>query len=354
MDSLSDTSEFAPTLLDWYEIHQRKLPWRANPEPYHVWLSEIILQQTRVDQGLPYYHNILRHYPNIQILAHAPLDELLVLWQGLGYYSRAKNMHKAAQQVVNEFDGCFPNTYDKLLTLSGVGEYTAAAIASISFGEAQAVVDGNVYRVLSRYFAIEVPINSSKGKNEFKKLAQALLDTKQPSKFNQAMMEFGALQCTPNRPDCQACPLLVSCEAFRTKRIQELPVKIKSKPKKQRFLLYLFLKQGENTWIKQRLDRDIWQNLWEFPLLEFDKPFHLETILQEKILENHLKTSFFIKTPLLFTHTLSHQQIHAMFLPLVLTDPLYHQPEYKAVAMEDLSNFALPKLLINFLDEYGK
>ena len=217
---------FSKIVIRWYSGNNRKLPWRETQNPYFIWLSEIILQQTQVKQGLPYYEAFVKNFPTIYDLAAAEEQTVLKLWQGLGYYSRARNLHFTAQYIVNECNGVFPNTYKTLLKLKGVGDYTASAIASICFGEATAVVDGNVYRVLARYFGIDTPINTTDGIKQFKALAQELIDKKDPATFNQAIMEFGAMQCRPKTPDCLFCPLSTSCIAYNKGRVGELPVKL--------------------------------------------------------------------------------------------------------------------------------
>mgnify|MGYP000147066310 CR=1 FL=1 len=259
---------FANELIAWYQEHKRDLPWRHSTNPYVLWLSEIILQQTRVDQGLPYFHRFLTHYPTIADFAAASEGEILNDWQGLGYYSRARNMHHTAKMVMEQFDGRFPSSYDDLVRLKGVGDYTAAAISSFSSNEARAVLDGNVFRVLARYFGIDTPINSSKGKKQFSELAQELLPPKLAGVYNQAIMEFGALQCKPKSPLCETCPLRTGCTAFSTNQIQNLPVKLKQKPARKRFFNYVVLLHGDSIAMQQRGAGDIWQGLYEFPLLE--------------------------------------------------------------------------------------
>ena len=219
---------FAEEIIEWYQLHKRDLPWRNTNDPYIIWLSEIIMQQTRVEQGMPYFNRFAEKYPTVKQFANAKEEEILKLWQGLGYYSRGRNMHHTAKIVMEEHAGYFPSSYDSLIKLKGIGEYTAAAISSFSSNEAKAVVDGNVFRLLSRYFGIDTPINSGKGKKLFTELANELLDKSQAGEFNQAIMEFGSLQCKPKNPDCLACPLQVGCEAKKSNRIQELPIKIKS------------------------------------------------------------------------------------------------------------------------------
>ena len=263
----SSIHPFSATLMAWYAVHQRELPWRQTKDPYAIWLSEIILQQTRVAQGLPYYERLLAAFPTVSDLAEAPESSLLRLWQGLGYYSRARNLQKAAQMVMRDFNGSFPQTYDDIITLPGVGPYTAAAIASFAFDEAKAVVDGNVFRVLSRVFGVETDIASSAARGVFTELAQSLIPSQDPAEFNQAIMEFGALQCTP-APDCSICPLRISCAAFKEKRVNELPVKSKKTKVKEIEMDYLIIEQNGQILVRERVENGIWKGLWEFYLIE--------------------------------------------------------------------------------------
>ena len=258
---------FSATIMAWYVEHQRELPWRQTKDPYAIWLSEIILQQTRVAQGLPYYERLLAAFPTVKDLAEAPEATLLRLWQGLGYYSRARNLQKAAQMVVREFSGSFPKTYDQIIRLPGVGPYTAAAIASFAFKEAKTVVDGNVFRVLSRVFEVETDIASSAARGVFTSLAQSLIPDADPAGFNQAIMEFGALQCTP-APDCSVCPLRVSCAAFSASRVAELPIKSKKTKVKEIQMDYLIIEQKDQLLVRERTENGIWKGLWEFYLIE--------------------------------------------------------------------------------------
>lgn len=253
-------------LLDWFRQHGRDLPWRHTRDPYAIWLSEIILQQTRIEQGTSYWLRLMQRFPRVELLAAATEDEVLRLWQGLGYYSRARNLHAAAKQIVER--GNFPNTYDEIKQLKGVGDYTAAAIGSFAFSLPVAVVDGNVYRVLARYFGIDTPINTTEGKKLFALLAQEQLSLSQPADYNQAIMDFGALQCTPAAPRCMACPLMESCTAFRTNRVGELPVKLKTVKVKTRRMTYVYLRCDGETVLRRRPAGDIWQGLWEPFLIE--------------------------------------------------------------------------------------
>lgn len=352
MNSLSGISIVSTLLSEWYRTHQRDLPWRQFPDPYKVWLSEIILQQTRVEQGLPYYQVILARFPDVRSMAEAPLDDLLKLWQGLGYYSRARNMHAAAKQVVNEFGGQFPTNYDGLLKLKGIGDYTAAAISSIVYGEARAVVDGNVFRVLSRLFNIDTPINSTEGKRLFSSLAAELLDAKQPGNHNQAMMEFGALHCVPIRPDCLTCTLAAHCQGLAVGRVSELPVKIKGTAKQERYFLYLVPSDGTHTWLQQRLAKDIWQHLWEFPLIESPEPWSMEKMVEEPLLKSWFGESFTIGSPLSFRHVLSHRIIHAQFLPIQVKQLDSIPKNFTKVSFEKMDTFVVSRLIENFLDKH--
>ena len=272
-------SHFSKKLILWYLDHKRDLPWRTTAIPYYIWLSEIILQQTRVEQGLPYYQAFVSVYPTVKKLANASEEEVLKLWQGLGYYSRARNLHTTANYVSNELSGIFPTSYKELIKLKGVGDYTASAIASICFNEATAVVDGNVYRALARYFGIATPINSSLGIKEFKNLAQQLIDVDKPGNHNQALMEFGARQCKPQNPNCEICIFNDSCIALQQKKISELPVKLKKTKVKNIYFNYIVLIfKNKKTLLQKRIGKGIWQNLYEFPLIETEKNFKLEEL----------------------------------------------------------------------------
>ena len=262
-------SDFSLALLRWFEANGRELPWRQTCDPYPIWLSEIILQQTRVQQGWEYWERFMRRWPTIELLAAASEDEVLREWQGLGYYSRARNLHAAARQVVAL--GGFPTTLEGIKSLKGVGDYTAAAIGSFAFGLPAAVVDGNVYRVLARHFGIDTPINSYEGKHAFTALAQELLPTDRAADYNQAIMDFGALQCTPSSPHCHTCPLVVSCVAFREGRVGALPVKLRKLSIKTRHLTYIYIRWNGRVALHRRGAGDIWQGLWE-PYLVEDEP----------------------------------------------------------------------------------
>jgi A/G-specific adenine glycosylase len=269
-------------LQQWYALNKRDLPWRETCSPYHIWLSEIILQQTRVAQGLGYYKRFISHYPAIEDLSHAPVDEILKLWQGLGYYTRARNLHDTAKYVVTELNGIFPQKYADLLKLKGIGRYTAAAIASFAYREPVAVVDGNVIRVLSRIFGIDVPSDSIQGKEALYQKADHILDKLNPHIHNQAIMEFGALVCLPKNPQCQACPLSDICIAQKNNKVNLLPVKSVKKPLRDRYFNYFFIISHGHTWLNKRRVRDIWHSLYEFPLIETPFIQNLEDLSKTK------------------------------------------------------------------------
>ena len=302
---------FSEKILEWYSDHRRDLPWRKTKDPYKVWVSEIILQQTRVDQGLPYYQKFIKAFPNVKALAAANQEVVLRLWQGLGYYSRARNMHRCAMQVTSEYKGSFPQQASGLKKLTGIGDYTAAAISSICFNEPAAVVDGNVYRVLSRVFGITTPINSTEGKKEFSSFANQLIPEKNPGDYNQALMEFGALHCTPRIPDCTNCPLAKGCVARKQNLQAMLPVKIAAAPKKERYFNYLLLEKDGKIWMKKRDAGDIWHGLYDFLLIESDKRLNDKMLKLQMIRQFNLTGApRLIQT---LTHILTRQKLHTSF-----------------------------------------
>ncbi|WP_242131226.1 A/G-specific adenine glycosylase [Aestuariivivens marinum] len=344
--------QFPKILMRWYSVNKRSLPWRETTNPYHIWLSEIILQQTQVTQGLPYYEAFLEQYPTVFDLAEAKESAVLKLWQGLGYYSRARNLHTTAKYIVNELNGVFPNNYKDLLKLKGVGDYTASAIASICFNNVTAVVDGNVYRVLSRYFAIETPINTTIGAKEFKALAQELIDNDNPALFNQAIMEFGARQCRPKNPDCSVCPLQEGCLALGTNKIDMLPVKLKAaKVKKKHFNFLVFISNDGKTVLEQRKDKGIWQNLYQFPLIETVKAINVPQL--KVLLNTHdlLKNKTFdiaLYNKDTIVHKLSHQHLYTKFW-IVKVDDLGS----KGIFTKDIHQYAVPVLIGNFIEAFN-
>ena len=332
------------------------MPWRETVNPYCIWLSEIILQQTRVVQGLPYYLSFTSQYPTVFDLANAKEEEVLKLWQGLGYYSRARNLHATAKYVVDQLDGIFPNNYKDLLQLKGVGDYTASAIASICYNEVVPVVDGNVYRVLSRYFNISTPINSSQGIKEFKNVASKLIDTKEPATYNQAIMEFGALQCKPQNPDCTVCSLNDSCEALLKDTVTSLPVKLKKTKIKKRYFNYLiFSVNNEKTIIRQRKGKGIWQNLYEFPLIESEKEINLNTIKKHIAFKNLLNTipyDIMIYNDEFKIHKLSHQHLYTRFYIIHTEVAPVINNEFHLIKKEKIREYPVPILLGNFIDSF--
>ena len=325
---------FASILLEWFRENGRDLPWRQTRDPYAIWLSEIILQQTQVKQGWEYWERFMHHWPTVEALAKATEDEVLREWQGLGYYSRARNLHYAAKQIVTL--GHFPDTLAEIKQLKGVGDYTAAAIGSIAFGLPAAVVDGNVYRVLARHFGIDTPINTTEGKKTFAAMAQELLPPKEASAYNQAIMDFGAIQCTPQSPHCDSCPLMESCIAFRGRRVAQLPVKLKTLKVTERHLIYIYIRCQGQTAIRRRGPGDIWQGLWEPVLVDAESAVPPTA----KLLCHHVK------------HVLTHRVLYADFY-LLETDVRPELPsDYIWISESDLDNYALPRLievLLSFL-----
>jgi A/G-specific adenine glycosylase len=342
---------FSNTLESWYLKNKRDLPWRKSGNPYYIWLSEIILQQTRVAQGLSYYEKFVSTFPTVVDLANAEESQVLKLWQGLGYYSRARNLHFSAKYIVNELGGVFPDTYKSLLLLKGVGDYTASAISSICFGERAAVVDGNVYRVLSRYFGIATPINSTHGIKEFKALAQELLITDDPGQYNQALMEFGALQCVPQNPNCHQCPLEQSCDAYAKGTIGLLPVKEKKiKIKKRYFNFIVFLLPDEHTVLEKREGKGIWENLFQFPLVETIGTVDTQSLVEVPEFSSLLKGSDFevqLFNEKEWVHKLSHQHLYTRFW-LVSGDSKHQE----SIPIADIDNYPVPRLIHRFLDAY--
>ena len=331
---------FATTLVDWFSKNGRDLPWRQTRDPYAIWLSEIILQQTQVKQGWEYWERFMHRWPTVEALAAATEDEVLREWQGLGYYSRARNLHYAARQIVER--GSFPNTIAEIKQLKGVGDYTAAAIGSIAFGLPAAVVDGNVYRVLSRYFGIDTPINTTEGKKLFAAMAQEQLPPQEASVYNQAIMDFGAIQCTPQSPDCSVCPLMESCDAFRTNRIQELPVKLKTLKIRERHLIYIYVRYKGQTAIHRRGAGDIWQGLWE-PLLVDNGQLTIDNWAAQNNYQLSIVNCQLLRKNV--RHVLTHRILYADFY-LWEPDKRPSLPsDYIWIPESDIDNYALPRLI---------
>jgi A/G-specific adenine glycosylase len=347
---------FSAEITEWYKLHKRDLPWRKTTDPYLIWLSEIMLQQTRVAQGLPYYLAFTKAFPNVENLAQATEEEVLKLWQGLGYYSRARNLHATAKWVAFQLKGDFPTTKNELLKLKGVGDYTASAIASFAFNEAVAVVDGNVNRVLSRYFGIDLPVNEKTGQELIKEKATSVLNPKNPALHNQAIMEFGALQCKPKKPYCNFCPLQNECVAFQQGKVELLPVKIKKTKVQTRYLAYFIFEDAkQQTLIKQRKGKGIWENLYEFPRIEFTKKITKKDIQQELDANYALEiTSIEKANPKPIVHLLSHRKLLADFY-MVKTQEIPQkaiQQNQKLVNLKELERFPVPVLMANFIKEY--
>jgi len=310
-----DSRYFSKKVVEWYQQNKRNLPWRDTTDPYKVWLSEIILQQTRVQQGLPYYKEFVEKFPTVKVLAQASEQRVLRAWQGLGYYTRARNLHRCARLVHTRFNGKFPDNYAALVTLPGIGPYTAAAIASICYNEPVAVVDGNVFRVLARVFGIHQPINTSTGKKIFSELANSLIPKSQPALFNQAIMEFGALQCIPRNPLCAGCIFKKQCAAHTGSLQAALPVKLKKKTIRTRYFTYLVFRSGNALYMKKRSEKDIWKGLYDFYLLETTRPLTKpEQVLKKQIGAKYVNGNGFTRFHHQYRHVLSHQVVLARFM----------------------------------------
>ncbi len=342
--------DFSKHLIQWYLHNKRDLPWRKNSHPYPVWLSEIMLQQTRVAQGMPYFFKFIEAFPTVNDLANAPEEQVLKLWQGLGYYSRARNLHATAKYIAYELNGEFPDNYKDLLKLKGVGDYTAAAIASICYGEAVPVVDGNVYRVLSRYFGIETDISSSSAKAEFRAIAAQHLPPGKASEFNQAMMEFGALQCVPKNPDCANCVFSSGCVAYNTGKVSSLPVKLKKTKVTNRYFNYIVIndKEGSSV-VNKRSGKGIWHNLYEFPLIETEEavPEHE----MNEIIRGYEALGFQPQNVTLLVdtvvHKLSHQHLYIRFWEATTNTVVEG-----AMKRDEIKQYPFPIVVHNFIDKH--
>jgi A/G-specific adenine glycosylase len=344
--------KFSEELVKWYNENKRDLPWRHTTDAYIIWLSEVILQQTRVEQGMPYFYRFAEKYPTATQFADADEADILRLWQGLGYYSRGRNMLKTAQIVQAEHNGIFPVKYDELIKLKGIGEYTAAAIASFSANEAKAVVDGNVYRVLARYFGISEPINSTGGKKIFQSLANELLDKKDPALHNQAMMEFGAMLCKPKNPACGICPVRLGCYAFTHNATTNLPVKINKVKVKQRFFNYFLFDDDERILMNKRSDNDIWANMYDLPLIETATLLPAEELFMLPETIKYFGTDIQIEAVSeVKKHMLTHQHLYVRFITLKYKPVLFKQT-WSFIEVKNLKNLPLPKVIFIFLDKF--
>lgn len=343
--------EFARLLIEWYHEHKRDLPWRNTNDPYLIWISEIILQQTRVAQGYAYYQRFIERFPNLESLAASEENEVLKYWQGLGYYSRARNLHQAAISV----NGVFPVRYEDILKLKGVGIYTAAAICSFAYNQPHAVVDGNVYRVLSRFFGVNEPIDSGKGKKIFASLAHDLLDKIQPALYNQAIMDFGALQCTPLSPDCTVCPFKNRCFAFNHNMVSSLPIKQNKTKTSERFFYYLLIRDNGNIYLNKRTENDIWKNLYELPLIESNTALAVDDFIRKQEFASIFKEDSVVNVRLLnkTKHVLSHRIIYADFYELEAQDiKMDFLSKYTRLNMADLELYPVSRLMHNFFENF--
>lgn len=343
---------FTEKLLEWNkEQNNRNMPWKGEKDPYKIWLSEIILQQTRVEQGWPYYERFISHYPTVQQLAAAPEEEVFRLWQGLGYYARCKNMLAAARDITENHGGKFPASYEQIKSLKGIGPYTAAAIASFAFNLPHAVLDGNVYRVLARFFGIDTPIDSHAGKKQFAELAQSLLPTDNAASYNQSIMDFGAVVCKPQQPACDDCPLQKKCVAYHQQLISLLPVKTKKIQVKKRYFNYIILQHNDNIYIRKRTANDIWQNLHEFILVETDSATDITALQSHDTFKQLLGNIPFSieKVSAISKQQLTHQTIFSQFITLRVAD-LPALNGYFPVQQQQLNNYAFPKTITTYLE----
>jgi A/G-specific adenine glycosylase len=344
---------FSKNIIQWYKVNRRDLPWRHTNDPYRIWVSEIILQQTRVEQGLAYYQRFVEQFPDVEALSNAEEDEVMKAWQGLGYYSRARNMHRSAKTMHHQNQAKFPASYAEIKRLHGVGDYSASAIASIVYGEPCPVVDGNVLRVMSRYAGIREPVNASAAKKKVKDILSGLIDPEQPGDFNQAIMELGALVCKPKQPLCPECPVSGNCYAYLNNLTAELPSRNKPKPSRTRFFHYLVIisREGQQNylWLNKRTGNDIWKNLYDFPLIEMEIELSTEDLKATNQWGKITGSNGYVILPVTETahHILSHQDLRLQFIVLV-SDNYYH-PDYLKVNELDLKKYAVPKPIENIL-----
>jgi A/G-specific adenine glycosylase len=343
---------FSDELVQWYNENKRDLPWRNTTNAYIIWLSEVILQQTRVEQGLPYFYRFVEKYPDVTCFAAAHEDDILKLWQGLGYYSRGRNMLKTARFVQEHYGGNFPETYEQLIKLKGIGEYTAAAISSFSANEARAVVDGNVYRVIARYFGIFEPINSTAGKKIFQATANDLLNKKNPALHNQAMMEFGAMLCKPKNPACGICTVKEGCYAFINNATTALPVKLKTVKIRERFFNYFLYTDDDHVLMNKRGETDIWANLYDLPLIETASLLPVDELLAlPETMEYMGKDIKLIANISVKKHILTHQHLYVRFITLQHA-PVKMKDNWVFIKVENLKKLALSKVIFIFLDNF--
>lgn len=335
----------------WYDLNKRDLPWREQKNPYNIWISEVILQQTRMNQGLSYYFKFKKRFPTVFDLAEAPIEDVLNVWQGLGYYSRARNMHKTARIIADSYHGEFPSDIHLLKKLPGIGDYSAAAIASLAFDVPAAAIDGNVYRLLARYYGISSSIDTASGKKEFLRAASEILDTENPGRFNQSMIELGALICLPKNPECKECPLNNSCYALKNSEISVLPRKKNKSKQIHRYFYYIVVFQNDCLYLKQRMEKDIWAFLYDFPLIETTKETNINKLISKpewKILFHKNKVSI-ANISSEYKHVLSHQIIHAWFID-VHVDAIFSSDAFFSVGFNEIENYPVPRLIEKFLN----
>jgi A/G-specific adenine glycosylase len=349
---------FSKEIIDWYLNEHRALPWRETQNPYFIWLSEIILQQTRVNQGLEYYNNIIREFPDIFSLARAKEEKVLKLWQGLGYYSRARNLLKTAKAIIKKHNGIFPENYEEIIDLKGIGPYTAAAILSIAYSKPFPVIDGNVLRVMSRYFVIAEPIDDIPTRNRINNHLKKLIDKEQPGNFNQAIMELGALICKPMNPECNKCPVAKACKALKTERTDAFPVKNKKSPVSKRFFFYMVIRMNhrnkEYIYINKRNDKDIWKKLFDFPLIESDKPLNLIQLKRSagwKKIFGTLDSADVLEFGEQIIHKLTHRELIVRFVEIRIRKQLDNNLDFIKIFPTEIKKYPVPRLIEKFLEE---
>lgn len=341
---------FSSIIISWYNLNKRDLPWRNETEPFKIWLSEIILQQTQVAQGLNYYLKFTERFLDIHELASASEEEILKLWQGLGYYSRARNLHFAAKYVSSELNGEFPNTYAEIIKLKGVGHYTAAAVASFAFNEKVAVLDGNVYRVLSRVFGISEPINTTSGEKLFRELSVKMLPSIDVDTYNQAIMEFGALQCVPASPNCEECPMSSHCNAYEKGTVSDLPVKLKKTKVKPLHIHFFIIKRDGKLWLRKREEKAIWQNLWEFPNITSESELEVGEAISQWQKLSGMTSLTILKTVVAEKHLLSHKRIFSQF-HLITGEGELPSELGTAISIEEYESFPVHRLMSRFIEQ---
>ncbi len=347
--------EISDLLIDWYQKNKRDLPWRRSIDPYIIWISEIILQQTRVSQGMDYFNRFTKRFPDVASLAQADEDEVLKYWQGLGYYSRARNLRTAVNQVMETYGGTFPSNYKDILSLKGIGEYTAAAIVSFVWNQPYAVVDGNVFRVLARLFALDTPIDTGKGKKKFTELAASILNPEKAGLHNQAIMEFGALQCTPKNPDCTHCPLINKCMAYAKGMPLLYPIKQNKTRTRNRYFNYLHIKYKDKTYLNRRIGNDIWKGLYEFPLIETDKETDFVLLQELQTFQNLFQNVGKINVSVELSsvkHILSHQIIYATFYKIEIEKRTELLNSYKEIEETSIEDYAVSRLMQLYLEKH--